>query len=132
MVRLTSADALPPLPSVAVQENVVATLERVFEDTRCEFRVCVGRQREDHDELVRMREELAAVRKESADTAAKSRDLEKAQADLRQENALTRLQLADHLKRVEVWDARRWALVAVLVSSLLAMASGLVVALARK
>ena len=53
-------------------------------------------------------------------------------ADLRQENALTRQQLAEHLKRVEVWDARRWALVAVLMAALLSLASGLVVALARR
>jgi len=48
-------------------------------------------------------------------------------ADLRQESAVTRQQLAEHLKRVEVWDARRWPLVAVLLP-----ASGLAVALARR
>ncbi len=85
------------------------------------------------------RVEMDQLRKEAADSTAKARESEKANADLRQEladlrqeNALTRQQLAEHLKRVEVWDARRWALVAVLMAALLSLASGLVVALARR
>lgn len=78
------------------------------------------------------RVEMDQLRKESADSTATAHESEKANADLRQENALTRQQLAEHLKRVEVWDARRWALVAVLMAALLSLASGLVVALARK
>lgn len=78
------------------------------------------------------RVELDRLRKESADSTAAARESDKATADLRQEQAVTRQQLVEHLKRVEVWDARRWALVAVLVSALLALASGLVVALARR
>lgn len=53
-------------------------------------------------------------------------------ADLRQENALLRQQLDDHLKRAEVWAGRLWTLVTVLVGALLTLASGLIVALNRK
>lgn len=53
-------------------------------------------------------------------------------ADLRQENALLKQQLGDHLKRVETWSGRLWTLVTVLVAAVLALASGLIVTLGKK
>jgi type IV secretory pathway component VirB8 len=41
-------------------------------------------------------------------------------------------QLQDHVKHTELSDARRWAFVLAFLSALLALASGLIVALVRK
>jgi len=53
-------------------------------------------------------------------------------SSLRQENALLRQRLDDHLKRVELWDNRRWGLIVLMAGALLSLASGLIVTLARK
>lgn len=53
-------------------------------------------------------------------------------AALRQENALLRQQLHDHLKRVEVWSGRLWTPVTVLVGAVLALASGLITTLVNR
>ncbi|MBX9580771.1 MAG: hypothetical protein K2X87_10730 [Gemmataceae bacterium] len=76
----------------------------------------------------------------TADEAKRERDEERAlgrerdrvNAELRQEVALHRQQLQDHLKRVEVWSGRLWALVAVLVGAVMSLAGGLIIALAKK
>ena len=62
----------------------------------------------------------------------KSEDLPAELALLRQENAVLRQRLDDHLKRVETWSARLWALVSVLIGAVLSLASGLIVTLVRK
>jgi hypothetical protein len=53
-------------------------------------------------------------------------------AALRQENALLRQRVEDHLKHVEEWDRRRWGLIVLLIGTILSLASGLIVTLARK
>jgi hypothetical protein len=53
-------------------------------------------------------------------------------AALRQENAVLRQRIDDHLKRYELWEARRWGFVMALVGAVLSLASGLIVTLARK
>jgi len=50
----------------------------------------------------------------------------------KQENAVLRQQLQDHVKQVEVWDNRRWGLFVLLIGAVLSLASGLIVTLARK
>jgi predicted nucleic acid-binding Zn-ribbon protein len=72
-------------------------------DLRTTVAKLAEQQHADHIEIVRLREELAAVRAD----AGKAGEVEKAAADLKQELAVTKQQLAEHLKRVEVWDARR-------------------------
>lgn len=63
------------------------------------------------------------------------RDLSRAQertlTELRQEIALLRQRLDDGQKRSEEWGRRLWALIPVLLSALLALASGLIVTLVR-
>jgi chromosome segregation ATPase len=51
---------------------------------------------------------------------------------LRRELDMLKQRLDDHLKRMEVWSGRLWALVVVLIGAVLSLASGLIVTLARK
>ena len=53
-------------------------------------------------------------------------------AELRQDNALLRQRLDEHLKRVEKWDTRFWGLIVVLVGALLSLSAGLIVVLVKK
>lgn len=53
-------------------------------------------------------------------------------ATLRQENAVLRQQLQDHIKHIELWSNRGWALIILLVSTVFSLASGLIITLARK
>lgn len=53
-------------------------------------------------------------------------------AELRQELKLSQQALAEFSKRTDVWIGRAWALLMVLVGSLLSLAAGLIVTLARK
>jgi uncharacterized protein YlxW (UPF0749 family) len=90
-----------------------------------------------------LRERDAARARESDRTQAEVRDLE---AELRRErDARSRLetevsalkqQLQDHIKHTDTSDSRRWGLVVALVVALFgavcSLASGLIVALARK
>ena len=52
--------------------------------------------------------------------------------ELRQDNALLRQRLDEHLKRVEKWDTRFWGLIVVLVGALLSLSAGLIVVLVKK
>lgn len=74
--------------------------------------------RKPRDEAAALRQENVAIRLENA--------------TLRQEIAVLRQRLDDHLKRVETWSARLWTLITVLVGAVLALASGLIVALNKK
>jgi chromosome segregation ATPase len=84
-----------------------------------------------HD-AVRRDEQLAHVRRELDAERELGRERDRAIAELRQENALLRQQLHDHLKRVEVWSGRLWTLVTVLVGAVLTLAAGLITTLAKK
>ena len=53
-------------------------------------------------------------------------------AELRQDNALLRQRLDEHLKRVEKWDTRFWGLIVILVGALLSLSAGLIVVLVKK
>jgi chromosome segregation ATPase len=78
------------------------------------------------------REQLAQVRRELDDERARGRDRDQALAELRQENALLRQRLDDHLKRVDTWSARAWSLIVLLIGTVFSLASGLIVTLAKK
>ena len=82
-------------------------------------------------------EAISQLKKTVDDLVALGRANEAKLADLRQENAVVRQRLDDHLKRVEQWDTRRWGLViAVLIAiftTALSFASGFAISvLARK
>jgi predicted RNase H-like nuclease (RuvC/YqgF family) len=84
-----------------------------------ELKSVVRREREERkgaDE--KHQNEIAELRRELAET--------------RQEAAVLKQQLQDHVKHTELSDARRWAFVLAFVSALLALASGLIITLARK
>jgi hypothetical protein len=55
-----------------------------------------------------------------------------ARVALERENAILKQQLQDHIKQVELWDNRRWSLIVLLIGTILSLASGLIVTLARK
>ena len=78
------------------------------------------------------REDSALLRRQLDEERALGRERDREIAALRQENALLRQRLDDHLKRVETWSGRLWVLVTVLVGAVLSLASGLIVALAKK
>jgi hypothetical protein len=73
-------------------------------------------QRKAADE--KRREEIAELRRELAED--------------RQENAVLKQQLQDHVKHTELSDARRWTMILALLGAALSLAGGLIVALARK
>jgi hypothetical protein len=51
---------------------------------------------------------------------------------LKQENAVLRQLVQDHVAQYREWDRRRWGLVTLLIGTVLTLASGLIVTLARK
>ena len=51
---------------------------------------------------------------------------------LGRDHALLSQRLDDHLKRVEIWDARRWSLIVLQIGAVFSLASGLIVTLAKK
>ena len=63
------------------------------------------------DEIAELRRELAAAR---------------------QENAVLRQQLQDHVAQYQEWDRRRWGLIVLLIGTVFSLASGLIVTLAKK
>lgn len=77
-------------------------------------------------------EESALLRKQLDEERAAGQERDRVIAELRQENALLRQRLDDHLKRVEMWSGRFWMLVPVLVGAIFSLASGLIVVLAKK
>ena len=79
-----------------------------------------------------LNERLESTQRGLEDERTLGRERDRAITELRQENAVLRQRLDDHLKRVETWSARLWALVPVLIGAVLSLASGLIVTLARK
>lgn len=69
-------------------------------------------------EIVRLRDEVTKERE--------------ARIALERENADLKRQIQDHIKRVELWSNRGWALIMVLVGTLCSVATGLIIAFARK
>lgn len=88
------------------------------------------------ERLNNFRDSMGEQRSANVRSADKVAELTTQIADIRQEIALLRQRLDDHLKRIETWDTRRWGLIAALVVALfgaaLSLASGLIVTLARK
>lgn len=50
----------------------------------------------------------------------------------RQDNAVLRQLVQDHIAQYQEWDRRRWALILALVGTVFTLASGLIVTLAKK
>jgi chromosome segregation ATPase len=59
-------------------------------------------------------------------------DLRRELAAVRQDNAVLRQQLQDHVAQYQEWDRRRWGLIVLLVGAVMSLTSGLVITLARK
>lgn len=90
-------------------------------------------------EVRAIRERETALRDHLDDLKARDEKREKENAEIRreltevrQENAVLKQQLQDHVKHNELSDARRWAFVLAFMSALLALASGLIISLTRK
>ena len=83
-------------------------------------------------DAARDREQLAQARKELEAERAVARQRDRELSDLRTEHALLRQKLDDHLKRVEVGDARRWTLIGLFVAAILSFAGNLVATLIKK
>lgn len=80
----------------------------------------------------RLRREIEA--REAADEKRRDdvAELRKELADARQEAAVLRQQLQDHVAQYQEWDRRRWGLFVLLIGAVMSLASGLVVTLAKK
>lgn len=84
------------------------------------------------EEAARSREEASHTRRHLDEAREAVRTHERAIADVRQENAVLRQQLQDHISQYQEWDRRRWALIMLLVGTVLSLAAGLIVTLAKK
>ncbi len=82
--------------------------------------------------VVALQQQLDHVGEKVEDGRPVHRDVERGLADVRQEVAILRQRLDDHLKRVEEWDRRRWMLYGLLIGAILSFVANLVVALVRK
>ena len=108
----------------AAEKRNDALTEEIHE-LRTELRVLVERD-------ARREAELADRKVADEKRRQEIVELQKNLAASRQETAVLKQQLTDHVKQVEVWDGRRWAMFIVLVGAVLSLAAGLVVALAKK
>lgn len=72
------------------------------------------------------------LREEVGEQQSAREKLAEAVHELRRDVDLLKQRLEDHLKRVETWDSRRWALIVLLAGALLSLASGLVLLLLRR
>jgi hypothetical protein len=86
--------------------------------------------------VIAIEERQRLAQKTQDDLVPQARDMDRRLAELDKALALVSQRLEDHLKRVEIWDSRRWGLViAVLLAifgSALSFAGGIIVALAKK
>jgi hypothetical protein len=83
-------------------------------------------------ELAVLRESLANVRQELSEIKGKLLASEAAVHGLQQEMAVLRQRLDDHLKRVDLWDNRRWGVIGLFIGSVVSLVANLVIALVRK
>ncbi len=84
------------------------------------------------EEAARSNEQAVHTRRELDRADARIESFQAELAAASQENAVLRQRFDDHLKRVETWSARLWALVSILIGAVLSLASGLIVTLVRK
>jgi hypothetical protein len=106
------------------EEHVDSTGEAIHQ-LRLELRVHAERDSRREREIAELRATIEREREERA----KERE---ARSALERENAALKQQLQDHIKQVELWDSRRWGLFVLLVGTVLSLASGLIVTLAKK
>ena len=74
------------------------------------------------------------VQRKAADEKRREENIQlrRESAEARQETAVLKQQLQDHIKRTDLADSRRWGLVVLLLGAVLSLASGLIVTLAKK
>lgn len=80
----------------------------------------------------RRREELAEERRQRQHAEAEIATLKQEDAVLRQDQAVLRQQTQDHISQYQEYDRRRWGLIMLLVGTILSLASGPIVTLAKK
>jgi hypothetical protein len=94
------------------------SLTEQIRDVASDLRVMQERDEQRHRELER--------------ATTKSETLQIEVAALRQENAVLRQLVQDHIAQYQEWDRRRWGVLTLLIGAVLSLASGLIVTLARK
>ncbi|MBN9122675.1 MAG: hypothetical protein J0I06_26600 [Planctomycetes bacterium] len=108
----------------------------VVRDLMTQVRVLEERDGARRAELEELKEVVSKEREERKAADEKRRDeltqLRRELSDARQEMAALKQQFQDHFTQYQEWDRRRWGLIVVLVGAVLSLASGLIVALARK
>jgi len=100
--------------------------EKIREELRRELKSQDEKRRE---ELRREAEEHKVQDEKRRDENA---ELRRELAVARQENAVLKQQLTDHVAQYQEWDRRRWGLIMLLIGAVLSLASGLIATLARK
>ncbi|VTR94264.1 unnamed protein product [Gemmata massiliana] len=90
-------------------------------------------RRAELDELkTRLRQELAERKLAEEKARDEITQLRRELAEARQETAVLKQQLQDHVAQYQEWDRRRWGLIVLLLGAVLSLASGLIVTLAKK
>lgn len=77
-------------------------------------------------------DQVANLRRETADLGQKVDTVKEAIANLGQQIALIAQRLDDHVKRIELWDNRRWGLIVLLIGAIFSLEPGLIVTLAKR
>jgi FtsZ-binding cell division protein ZapB len=77
-------------------------------------------------------ERVDNLRREVGDLGNDTKDLTSAVAEIKKDIAVLQQQSAEQTKRTDEWDRRLWGLLAIMVGAILSLASGLIVALAKK
>jgi hypothetical protein len=77
-------------------------------------------------------QELGQLQKQLDEERAAGRERDRQVSELRQENAVLKQLVQDHIAQYQEWDRRRWSLILALVGAVFTLASGLIVTLAKK
>ena len=85
-----------------------------------------------NQEVAQLRKQLDEEHSAGRDRDRQLTEIRLENAALRQENAVLKQLVQDHIAQYQEWDRRRWALILALVVAILSLASGLIVTLVRK
>ena len=83
-------------------------------------------------EVVELRRQLDEERAAGRDRDRQLTELRLENAELRQDNAVLKQLVQDHIAQYQEWDRRRWALILALIVAILSLASGLIVTLSKR
>lgn len=84
------------------------------------------------NDVAELRKQLDEERIAGRDRDRQLNEIRLENASLRQENAVLKQLVQDHIAQYQEWDRRRWGLISLLIGAVFTLASGLIVTLAKK